>query len=59
MAFDELKKKASEALGNEKTSDDALDRGSDFINDKTGNKHEDKVKQGRDFIDGKVGDERK
>jgi hypothetical protein len=58
MGFDELKKKASELLGNEEKTDDALDRAARFANEKTGGKYEDKVQQGRDFADGKVGDER-
>lgn len=58
VGFDELKNKASEALQNEEKTDGALDSASDFVNKKTGGKHEDKVQQGRDFLDGKVGDER-
>ncbi|HLS63804.1 MAG TPA: antitoxin [Ruania sp.] len=58
VGFDELKNKASEALQNEEKTDGALDSASDFVNEKTGGKHEDKVQQGRDFLDGKVGDER-
>lgn len=57
MGFDEIKKKVSDVLGDEKTTDDALDKGADFINSKTGGKYADKVKQGRDAADGKVGDE--
>ncbi|HIZ37914.1 MAG TPA: antitoxin [Candidatus Ruania gallistercoris] len=57
VGFDELKNKATEALGNEDQTDSALDKGADFVGEKTGGQHDDKIQQGRDFLDGKVGDE--
>lgn len=57
MGFDELKKKVTDTLGDEKQTDDLLDKGAAAINDKTGDKFAGQVQQGRDFIDGKVGDE--
>ena len=56
MGFDEIKKTVTGALGDEKKTDEILDKGADFVNDKTGGKYTDQVKQGRDFIDSKVGD---
>ena len=41
----------------EKRSDDVLDRGSKFADDKTGGKHADKIDQGRDAADKKIGNE--
>ncbi|QOR70276.1 antitoxin [Ruania alkalisoli] len=58
VGFDDLKNKASEVLKDEEKTDQGLDAASDFINDKTGGQHADKIEQGRDFLDGKVGDER-
>ncbi|WP_324649326.1 antitoxin [Georgenia sp. H159] len=52
--------KAKDALGGEKGeqhSDDALDRASDFADDKTGGKHADKIDQGRDAADKRIGNE--
>lgn len=57
MAFDSIKKKISETLGDEKKTDAALDRAARFVSEKTGGKHDDKIAKGRDFVDGKVGDE--
>src|SRR5699024_12294745 len=57
VGFDELKGKASEALQNEEQTDSALDKAADFIDEKTGGEHADKIQQGRDVIDGKTGDE--
>jgi hypothetical protein len=57
MAFDSIKKKISETLGDEKRTDDVLDRAAKFASERTGGKHDDKIAQGRDFLDGKVGDE--
>lgn len=56
---DKITEKANDVLGDEKQTDDALERAETFVNDKTGDKYADKVEQGRDFIDGKVGDERR
>ncbi|MEE6271766.1 antitoxin [Georgenia wangjunii] len=50
--------KAKDALGGEKgeqASDSALDKGSDFADDKTGGKHGDKIDKGRDAADKKIG----
>jgi hypothetical protein len=58
MGLDAFKNKINDVLGDEKQTDDALERAERFINDKTGGKHADKVDKGREFIDGKVGDER-
>ena len=55
MGSDEIKKKAKSALGDEQKTDEYLDKGADFINEKTGGKHSDKVQQGRDFLDDKIG----
>ncbi|UFU02699.1 antitoxin [Ruania suaedae] len=55
--FDELKRKAQHALGDEQKTDDALNRAARFVNDKTGGKHADKVEKGREFLDDKVGEE--
>lgn len=57
VGFDELKNKATDALGNEEQTDSALDKGSDFVGEKTGGQHDQKIQQGRDFLDGKVGEE--
>lgn len=56
MGFDEIKRKAQSALGDEQKTDEYLDKGADFINEKTGGKYSDKVQQGRDFLDDKIGD---
>lgn len=45
------------AVGNEEQTDGALDKGSDFVGEKTGGQHEDKSQQGRDVVDGKGGEE--
>jgi len=55
--FDELKRKASEALQNEEKTDSALDKGAQFLDEKTGGKYSEKIQQGRDKLDEKVGDE--
>lgn len=52
--------KAKDALGGDKgeqRSDDALDRASDFADDKTGGKHADKIDKGRDTADKRIGNE--
>lgn len=52
--------KAKDALSGdkgEKRSDDALDRASDFADDKTGGKHADKIDKGRDAADKRIGNE--
>lgn len=55
--FDELKKKATEALQNEEKTDGALDKGASFLDEKTGGKYSEKIQKGREKLDGKLGDE--
>lgn len=57
VGFDELKNKATEALGNEDQTDSALDKGADFVGEKTGGQHDDKIQKGRDFLDDKLGEQ--
>ena len=54
--FDELKKKAAEVLGNEEQTDGALDKAANFLSEKTGGQHDDKIEKGRNFLDDKLGD---
>ncbi len=54
-----LKNTAKDALGDEKSTDAALDKVVDAINGTTSGKFADKVQQARDFADGRLGDERK
>ena len=55
--FDELKNKATEALGNEEKTDSALDKAANFLSEKTGGQHDDKIQKGRDFLDDKLGEQ--
>lgn len=55
--FDELKRKAADALKDEEQTDRKLDQAADFLRDKTGGQHDDKIQKGRDFLDEKVGGE--
>ncbi|WP_147918899.1 antitoxin [Ruania zhangjianzhongii] len=55
--FDELKNKAADALGNEEKTDGALDKAANFLREKTGGQHDDKIQKGRDFLDDKLGGE--
>ncbi|CAM2971732.1 Rv0909 family putative TA system antitoxin [Actinomyces slackii] len=58
MGLDDLSKKASEALGSDKTeelSDKALDTAADAAKKATGGKFDDKIDSARDAIDGKLG----
>lgn len=60
MGLGDFADKAKDAVKSEKAegvSDDVLDKGADFANDKTGGKFEDQVNQGRDAVDGQVGHE--
>lgn len=57
MAFDSIKKKVTDVLGDEQKTDSALDRAEQFVSEKTGGKHDDKITKARDFVDDKVGDE--
>ena len=60
MGIGDLGKKASDALNSEQgeqRSDDALDKGSDFVDQKTGGKYDEKIDSGRDAADKKVGTE--
>ncbi|MFC4554552.1 antitoxin [Georgenia faecalis] len=49
--------KAKDAVGGEKGSDAALDKGANLADDKTGGKHADKIDKGQDALDGKIGSE--
>lgn len=57
-AFDEWKKKAADALGDEEKTDSALDKGAEFLDEKTGGKYSEKIQKGRDKLDEKFGDEK-
>ena len=57
VGFDELKNKATEALGNEEKTDSALDKAANFLSEKTGGQHDDKIQKGRDFLDDKLGEQ--
>lgn len=56
--FDELRNKAADALGDEEKTDGALDKAANFLREKTGGQHDDKIQKGRDFLDDKLGEER-
>jgi antitoxin protein of toxin-antitoxin system len=53
--FDNLKDKAAEALKSESTTDSALDKAAELINDKTGGQYADKVEQAKAAADDKLG----
>lgn len=60
MGLGDFADKAKDAVNSEQAegvTDNALDKGADFANDKTGGKFEDQVNQGRDAADGKLGNE--
>ena len=55
--FDKFKKKTGDlAEEHEEKIDDAIDKGAEFIDDKTGGKHSDKIETGaekaKDFVEG-------
>ena len=54
--FDELKRKAADALKDEEKTDRKLDEAAQFLREKTGGQHDDKIQKGRDFLDDKLGD---
>lgn len=60
MGLGDMINKGKDALknvtGDEEKSDQLLDKGQDFANDKFGG-HEDKIQQGRDALDGRIGDQ--
>ena len=56
--FDELRNKAADALGDEEKTDGALDKAANFLREKTGGQHDDKIQKGRDFLDDKLGEGR-
>lgn len=55
MAFDSIKNKVTDLLGDEEQTDAVLDKAAEFVNEKTGGQHEDKIAQAREFADGKLG----
>ncbi|EFG46373.1 hypothetical protein HMPREF0183_2342 [Brevibacterium mcbrellneri ATCC 49030] len=60
MGLGDFADKAKDAVKSEQAegvTDDVLDKGADFANDKTGGKFEDQVNQGRDAADGHLGNE--
>lgn len=60
MGLGDFADKANDMIHSEQAegvSDDALDKASDFANDKTGGKFEDQIEQGRDVADGQIGNE--
>lgn len=60
MGLGDFADKAKDAVKSEQAegvTDDVLDKGADFANDKTGGKFEDQVNQGRDAADGQLGNE--
>ena len=52
-----LMDKAKDAMGNEQTSDKALDKGEQLADKKTGGTHDAQIDKGRDLADGKLGTE--
>lgn len=54
--MDKGKDVISNITGDEQKSDELLDKGQDFANEKFAG-HEDKIQQGRDAIDERIGDE--
>ena len=60
MGLGDFADKAKDAVKSEQAegvTDNVLDKGADFVNDKTGGKFEDQVNQGRDAADGQLGNE--
>jgi hypothetical protein len=60
MGIGDLGKKAQDALGTEQgeqKSDDALQKGSDALGEKTGGKYDEQIDKGRDAADKRIGDE--
>lgn len=56
MGLGDMVDKAKNAVsGNEEKSDQLLDKGQDFANDKFGG-HEDHIQKGRDALDDRLGD---
>jgi hypothetical protein len=49
--------KAQDALGNEKVTDQALDTGEDFADDKTGGRYDEQTDKAGDLADKRLGDE--
>jgi hypothetical protein len=57
MGIGGLGDKAQDALGNEKVSDQALDKGEQFADDKTGGKYDAQTDKAGDMADQRLGDE--
>jgi hypothetical protein len=56
MGIGGLGDKAQDALGNEKVSDQALDKGEQFADDKTGGKYDGQTDKAGDMADQRLGD---
>jgi hypothetical protein len=58
MNFGEMKDKAEQALNSdqgEKYSDQALEKGEQFADEKTGGKYDQQIDKGRDLADERIG----
>ena len=54
--FSDMADKAKDVAGDhDKQSDEALDKASQFADDKTGNKHDSQIKSGEDKAEGYLG----
>ncbi|MCK6209620.1 antitoxin [Georgenia sp. EYE_87] len=60
MSVGDFTEKGKDFLGSEKgerTSDDALEKGSDFASDRTGGKYDEHLDKGADAADERIGNE--
>ena len=55
MGIGGLGDKAQDALGNEKVTDQALDKGEDFADDKTGGRYDEQTDKAGDLADQRIG----
>ena len=59
MGFDELKAKAQAAMDSakdEKSTDDAIERAGDFLDQKTGSAHKERIDTAQEFADKHLGE---